>query len=189
MQLDQKRTLISLKSCRRDTDFSFLFFFTKILLKVLKVHFFKFCVICHLCKSSEASSKKSKGSQGTIQRSQETGMAVELQRNMSRQPSRESNNGSTNSYNSEGRYVSFSWFIRLYFVIFLMQHFHPWEQDWHCIGLALLQTSVTRSIKQHGKMCSCYLFIPIVSSCMYMSVPKQGSVGAISCSCIYNDPK
>uniref|UniRef100_A0A8C1GIB8 Regulating synaptic membrane exocytosis 1 n=1 Tax=Cyprinus carpio TaxID=7962 RepID=A0A8C1GIB8_CYPCA len=50
----------------------------------------------------EASSKKSKGSQGTIQRSQETGMAVELQRNMSRQPSRESNNGSMNSYNSEG---------------------------------------------------------------------------------------
>uniref|UniRef100_A0A8C1IHT8 Regulating synaptic membrane exocytosis 1 n=1 Tax=Cyprinus carpio TaxID=7962 RepID=A0A8C1IHT8_CYPCA len=38
----------------------------------------------------------------TIQRSQETGMAVELQRNMSRQPSRESNNGSMNSYNSEG---------------------------------------------------------------------------------------
>uniref|UniRef100_A0A8C1IHY7 Regulating synaptic membrane exocytosis 1 n=1 Tax=Cyprinus carpio TaxID=7962 RepID=A0A8C1IHY7_CYPCA len=53
-------------------------------------------------KSSKASSKKSKGSQGTIQRSQETGMAVELQRNMSRQPSRESNNGSMNSYNSEG---------------------------------------------------------------------------------------
>ncbi|XP_073808358.1 regulating synaptic membrane exocytosis protein 1 isoform X22 [Danio rerio] len=51
---------------------------------------------------TEASNKKSKGSQGTIQRSQETGMAVELQRNMSRQPSRESNNGSTNSYNSEG---------------------------------------------------------------------------------------
>uniref|UniRef100_A0A8C2PRK3 Regulating synaptic membrane exocytosis 1 n=1 Tax=Cyprinus carpio TaxID=7962 RepID=A0A8C2PRK3_CYPCA len=51
---------------------------------------------------TEASSKKSKGSQGTIQRSQETGMAVELQRNMSRQPSRESNNGSMNSYNSEG---------------------------------------------------------------------------------------
>ncbi|XP_051753560.1 regulating synaptic membrane exocytosis protein 1 isoform X12 [Ctenopharyngodon idella] len=51
---------------------------------------------------TEASNKKSKGSQGTIQRSQETGMAVELQRNMSRQPSRESNNGSMNSYNSEG---------------------------------------------------------------------------------------
>ncbi|KAG1933579.1 regulating synaptic membrane exocytosis protein [Pimephales promelas] len=50
---------------------------------------------------TEASNKKSKGSQGTIQRSQETGMAVELQRNMSRQPSRESNNGSMNSYNSE----------------------------------------------------------------------------------------
>ncbi|TRY92322.1 hypothetical protein DNTS_029279 [Danionella cerebrum] len=51
---------------------------------------------------TEGSSKKSKGSQGTIQRSQETGMAVELQRNMSRQPSRESNNGSSNSYISEG---------------------------------------------------------------------------------------
>ncbi|XP_059408415.1 regulating synaptic membrane exocytosis protein 1-like isoform X5 [Carassius carassius] len=51
---------------------------------------------------TEASNKKSKGSQGTIQRSQETGMAVELQRNMSRQPSRESNNGSMNSHNSEG---------------------------------------------------------------------------------------
>ncbi|XP_077102836.1 regulating synaptic membrane exocytosis 1b isoform X4 [Siphateles boraxobius] len=51
---------------------------------------------------TEASNKKSKGSQGTIQRSQETGMAVELQRTMSRQPSRESNNGSMNSYNSEG---------------------------------------------------------------------------------------
>ncbi|TSK17969.1 Regulating synaptic membrane exocytosis protein 2 [Bagarius yarrelli] len=50
---------------------------------------------------TEASSKKSKGS-GTIQRSQETGMAVELQHNMSRQPSRESNNGSMASYNSEG---------------------------------------------------------------------------------------
>ncbi|XP_051992943.1 regulating synaptic membrane exocytosis protein 2-like [Xyrauchen texanus] len=37
-----------------------------------------------------------------IQRSQETGMAVELQRNMSRQPSRESNNGSMKSYNLEG---------------------------------------------------------------------------------------
>ncbi|MCJ8748047.1 hypothetical protein PDJAM_G00160430 [Pangasius djambal] len=50
---------------------------------------------------TEASTKKSKGG-GTIQRSQETGMAVELQRNMSRQPSRESNNGSMASYNSEG---------------------------------------------------------------------------------------
>ncbi|KAM9454661.1 regulating synaptic membrane exocytosis protein 1 isoform 3-T3 [Clarias gariepinus] len=50
---------------------------------------------------TESSNKKAKGS-GTIQRSQETGMAVELQRNMSRQPSRESNNGSMASYNSEG---------------------------------------------------------------------------------------
>ncbi|KAI4896429.1 hypothetical protein NFI96_006936 [Prochilodus magdalenae] len=52
---------------------------------------------------TEASNKKSKGGGTTIQRSQETGMAVELQRNMSRQPSRESNNGSMTSYNSEGR--------------------------------------------------------------------------------------
>uniref|UniRef100_A0A8C4HS25 Regulating synaptic membrane exocytosis protein 1 n=1 Tax=Dicentrarchus labrax TaxID=13489 RepID=A0A8C4HS25_DICLA len=44
--------------------------------------------------------KKEKGA--PIQRSTETGMAVELTRNMSRQPSRESNNGSMNSYNSEG---------------------------------------------------------------------------------------
>ncbi|XP_037399610.1 regulating synaptic membrane exocytosis protein 1 isoform X20 [Pygocentrus nattereri] len=51
---------------------------------------------------TEASNKKSKGGGTTIQRSQETGMAVELQRNMSRQPSRESNNGSMTSYNSEG---------------------------------------------------------------------------------------
>uniref|UniRef100_A0A671UAV8 Regulating synaptic membrane exocytosis 1 n=1 Tax=Sparus aurata TaxID=8175 RepID=A0A671UAV8_SPAAU len=40
-----------------------------------------------------------------IQRSTETGMAVELTRNMSRQPSRESNNGSMNSYNSEGNLI------------------------------------------------------------------------------------
>ncbi|XP_047435367.1 regulating synaptic membrane exocytosis protein 1 isoform X30 [Mugil cephalus] len=47
----------------------------------------------------EGKSKKEKGV--PIQRSTETGMAVELTRNMSRQPSRESNNGSVNS-NSEG---------------------------------------------------------------------------------------
>uniref|UniRef100_A0A8C1TWT6 Regulating synaptic membrane exocytosis 1 n=1 Tax=Cyprinus carpio TaxID=7962 RepID=A0A8C1TWT6_CYPCA len=51
--------------------------------------------------TSQISQTEIKGG-GTIQRSQETGMAVELQRNMSRQPSRESNNGSMNSYNSEG---------------------------------------------------------------------------------------
>uniref|UniRef100_A0A669BZ57 Regulating synaptic membrane exocytosis 1 n=1 Tax=Oreochromis niloticus TaxID=8128 RepID=A0A669BZ57_ORENI len=38
-------------------------------------------------------------------RSTETGMAVELTRNMSRQPSRESNNGSMNSCNSEGNLI------------------------------------------------------------------------------------
>ncbi|XP_061763523.1 regulating synaptic membrane exocytosis protein 1 isoform X25 [Nerophis ophidion] len=51
----------------------------------------------------EAKTKKEKGI--PIQRSTETGMAVELTRNMSRQPSRESNNGSMNSYNSEGNLI------------------------------------------------------------------------------------
>ncbi|KAM3623511.1 uncharacterized protein V6R79_012056 [Siganus canaliculatus] len=51
----------------------------------------------------EGKSKKEKGA--PIQRSTETGMAVELPRNMSRQPSRESNNGSINSYNSEGNLI------------------------------------------------------------------------------------
>ncbi|XP_041822674.1 regulating synaptic membrane exocytosis protein 1 [Chelmon rostratus] len=51
----------------------------------------------------EGKSKKEKGA--PIQRSTETGMAVELTRNMSRQPSRESNNGSMNSYNSEGNVI------------------------------------------------------------------------------------
>ncbi|XP_077574843.1 LOW QUALITY PROTEIN: regulating synaptic membrane exocytosis protein 1-like [Stigmatopora nigra] len=52
----------------------------------------------------EAKTKKEKGA--PIQRSTETGMAVELSRNMSRQPSRESNNGNMNSYNSEGNIFS-----------------------------------------------------------------------------------
>uniref|UniRef100_A0A665V793 Regulating synaptic membrane exocytosis 1 n=1 Tax=Echeneis naucrates TaxID=173247 RepID=A0A665V793_ECHNA len=51
----------------------------------------------------EGKSKKEKGA--PIQRSTETGMAVELTRNMSRQASRESNNGSMNSYNSEGNLI------------------------------------------------------------------------------------
>uniref|UniRef100_A0A3Q1E967 Regulating synaptic membrane exocytosis 1 n=1 Tax=Acanthochromis polyacanthus TaxID=80966 RepID=A0A3Q1E967_9TELE len=51
----------------------------------------------------EGKSKKEKGA--PIKRSTETGMAVELPRNMSRQPSRESNNGSMNSYNSEGNLI------------------------------------------------------------------------------------
>uniref|UniRef100_A0A3Q2ZY96 Regulating synaptic membrane exocytosis 1 n=1 Tax=Kryptolebias marmoratus TaxID=37003 RepID=A0A3Q2ZY96_KRYMA len=51
----------------------------------------------------EGKSKKEKGA--PIQRSTETGMAVELPRNMSRQPSRESNNSSMNSCNSEGKSV------------------------------------------------------------------------------------
>ncbi|KAM6939976.1 LOW QUALITY PROTEIN: regulating synaptic membrane exocytosis protein 1-like [Xenentodon cancila] len=51
----------------------------------------------------EGKSKREKGA--PIQRSTETGMAVELTRNMSRQPSRESNNGSMNSCNSEGNLI------------------------------------------------------------------------------------
>ncbi|XP_070408199.1 regulating synaptic membrane exocytosis protein 1 isoform X9 [Nothobranchius furzeri] len=51
----------------------------------------------------EGKSKREKGA--SIQRSTETGMAVELPRNMSRQPSRESNNGSMNSCNSEGTLI------------------------------------------------------------------------------------
>nr|XP_023680781.1 regulating synaptic membrane exocytosis protein 1-like isoform X9 [Paramormyrops kingsleyae] len=52
---------------------------------------------------TEAASKKSKSQ---IQRSQETGMAVEYPRNaMARQASRESTNGSMNSYNSEGNLI------------------------------------------------------------------------------------
>uniref|UniRef100_A0A7N6AP24 Regulating synaptic membrane exocytosis 1 n=1 Tax=Anabas testudineus TaxID=64144 RepID=A0A7N6AP24_ANATE len=53
--------------------------------------------------AKKGKSKKEKGA--PIQRSTETGMAVELTRNMSRQPSRESNNGSMNSYNSEGNLI------------------------------------------------------------------------------------
>ncbi|XP_036380964.1 regulating synaptic membrane exocytosis protein 1 isoform X11 [Megalops cyprinoides] len=52
---------------------------------------------------TEAANKKSKGQ---IQRSQETGMAVEYPRNtMARQASRDSTNGSMNSYNSEGNLI------------------------------------------------------------------------------------
>ncbi|XP_029115071.1 regulating synaptic membrane exocytosis protein 1 isoform X6 [Scleropages formosus] len=52
---------------------------------------------------TEAANKKSKSQ---IQRSQETGMAVEYPRNaMPRQPSRESTNGSMNSYSSEGNLI------------------------------------------------------------------------------------
>uniref|UniRef100_A0A8C8A1X6 Regulating synaptic membrane exocytosis 1 n=1 Tax=Oryzias sinensis TaxID=183150 RepID=A0A8C8A1X6_9TELE len=51
----------------------------------------------------EGKSKKEKGA--PIQRSTEIGIAVELTRNMSRQPSRESNNGSMNSCNSEANLI------------------------------------------------------------------------------------
>uniref|UniRef100_A0A9J8CXZ6 Regulating synaptic membrane exocytosis 1 n=2 Tax=Cyprinus carpio TaxID=7962 RepID=A0A9J8CXZ6_CYPCA len=54
---------------------------------------------------TEAGNKKAKGS-SKIQRSQETGMAVEYPRNvMARQASRESTDGSMNSYSSEGNLI------------------------------------------------------------------------------------
>ncbi|XP_052006561.1 regulating synaptic membrane exocytosis protein 1-like isoform X1 [Xyrauchen texanus] len=54
---------------------------------------------------TEATNKKAKGS-SQIQRSQETGMAVEYPRNaMARQASRESTDGSMNSYSSEGNLI------------------------------------------------------------------------------------
>lgn len=49
-----------------------------------------------------------KGGSSSIQRSVETGMAVEYPRggsSMNRQASRESTDGSMNSYSSEGKYV------------------------------------------------------------------------------------
>ncbi|XP_077093063.1 regulating synaptic membrane exocytosis protein 1-like isoform X3 [Siphateles boraxobius] len=55
--------------------------------------------------SQTAANKKTKGS-SQIQRSQETGMAVEYPRNaMARQASRESTDGSMNSYSSEGNLI------------------------------------------------------------------------------------
>ncbi|XP_041106025.1 regulating synaptic membrane exocytosis protein 1-like isoform X6 [Polyodon spathula] len=50
----------------------------------------------------EAGHKKLKS---TIQRSTETGMAVEMRKRMARQPSRESTDGSLNSYSSEGNLI------------------------------------------------------------------------------------
>nr|XP_008116957.1 PREDICTED: regulating synaptic membrane exocytosis protein 1 isoform X32 [Anolis carolinensis] len=50
----------------------------------------------------ETGSKKLKS---TIQRSTETGMAAEMRSRMVRQPSRESNDGSINSYSSEGNLI------------------------------------------------------------------------------------
>ncbi|XP_031434558.1 regulating synaptic membrane exocytosis protein 2 [Clupea harengus] len=59
-----------------------------------------------LSQTEAAQKQKTKGSQGGIQRSQETGMAVEYPRNaMARQASRESTDGSMNSYSSEGNLV------------------------------------------------------------------------------------
>uniref|UniRef100_A0A674BF19 Regulating synaptic membrane exocytosis 1 n=1 Tax=Salmo trutta TaxID=8032 RepID=A0A674BF19_SALTR len=50
----------------------------------------------------EGKGKKEKEKGASIQRSTETGMAVEMTRNMSRQSSKESTNGTMNSCNSEG---------------------------------------------------------------------------------------
>lgn len=59
---------------------------------------------CHLTKPSfvsiDSGNKKFKS---TIQRSTETGMAAEMRSRMVRQPSRESTDGSINSYSSEGK--------------------------------------------------------------------------------------
>lgn len=64
------------------------------------------CMVIQFFPSTEAANKKAKGS-SQIQRSQETGMAVEYPRNaMARQASRESTDGSMNSYSSEGKLVS-----------------------------------------------------------------------------------
>uniref|UniRef100_A0A674BES5 Regulating synaptic membrane exocytosis 1 n=1 Tax=Salmo trutta TaxID=8032 RepID=A0A674BES5_SALTR len=51
----------------------------------------------------EGKGKKEKEKGASIQRSTETGMAVEMTRNMSRQSSKESTNGTMNSCNSEGK--------------------------------------------------------------------------------------
>uniref|UniRef100_A0A8D0HNH5 Regulating synaptic membrane exocytosis 1 n=1 Tax=Sphenodon punctatus TaxID=8508 RepID=A0A8D0HNH5_SPHPU len=53
-------------------------------------------------RQTEAGSKKLKS---TIQRSTETGMAAEMRSRMVRQPSRESTDGSINSYSSEGNLI------------------------------------------------------------------------------------
>lgn len=59
-----------------------------------------------------AGKKVAKAGSSSIQRSVETGMAVEFPRGgsaMNRQPSRESTDGSMNSYSSEGKYVHTSY--------------------------------------------------------------------------------
>lgn len=56
-----------------------------------------------LCFSAEAGGKKLRS---TIQRSTETGLAVEMRSRMTRQASRESTDGSMNSYSSEGKWVT-----------------------------------------------------------------------------------
>ncbi|NXU36511.1 RIMS1 protein, partial [Drymodes brunneopygia] len=58
--------------------------------------------VAFFCLLSEGGSKKLKS---TIQRSTETGMAAEMRSRMVRQPSRESTDGSINSYSSEGNLI------------------------------------------------------------------------------------
>lgn len=65
---------------------------------MLVCHSNTFCFFFSLL--SEAGNKKLKS---TIQRSTETGMAAEMRSRMVRQPSRESTDGSINSYSSEGK--------------------------------------------------------------------------------------
>lgn len=88
----------------------------------------------------EGKSKKEKGA--PIQRSTETGMAVELTRNMSRQPSRESNNGSMNSYNSEGKSVNHTLPVLLTFHQPLLHSPHP--PPFVSLCLLYIATSVFR---------------------------------------------
>uniref|UniRef100_A0A8C3LUX2 Regulating synaptic membrane exocytosis 1 n=1 Tax=Chrysolophus pictus TaxID=9089 RepID=A0A8C3LUX2_CHRPC len=63
---------------------------------------FSFHVLPPRCQCGIAGNKKLKS---TIQRSTETGMAAEMRSRMVRQPSRESTDGSINSYSSEGNLI------------------------------------------------------------------------------------
>lgn len=65
----------------------------------------------HFVTETSTGKKVSKAGSSSIQRSVETGMAVEYPRGgsaMNRQASRESTDGSMNSYSSEGKYVPFT---------------------------------------------------------------------------------
>lgn len=62
------------------------------------------CLLSSVC--AEAGGKKLRS---TVQRSTETGLAVEMRNWMTRQASRESTDGSMNSYSSEGKWVRPAW--------------------------------------------------------------------------------